>query len=327
MFVGKLRDLAVDAGAYNTEIYKKGRGIVLKEASVVALERGGLSPVAFGEEARKLLLNDLPDIEAIRPLLDPGEKEYLIYQKMIEYFIDKCLGGKSVKKPGLYIALDGIKKTSIYMKRINDNLAVRNLHIVDGLIAAAYGMGLDVNDDNAYIVADIGAGKTDIGIIKNSTVIDRRYISVGGHEFNKHIISYLRKKYKIFIGDLEAENIKFKVSKMIATEDYGTIEIKGRNLINAVSISINVSAMEIMLELIKPVSIIVENLNDIIEKNRDIEEEIRRKPLFLTGGASLLFGLDKYIVEKMDMSVEIAKNPFTSVVEGLAHIMYTGDGI
>lgn len=323
MFSGKVKDLAVDAGAGSTEIYKKGKGIVLKEASVVALESGSLNPVAFGEEARILLSKGLPDIEAIRPLLDPGEKEYLIYQKMLEYFMDKCLGGKSVKKPGLYIALDSIKKTSLYMKRINDNLGVRNLHIVDALIAASYGMGLD--SDSAYIIADIGAGKTDIGIIKDSVIVDRRYLLVGGYEFNRQLIAYMRKKHRIFIGNTEAENIKFKVSKMISEENYGTVEIRGRKLENAVSILIDVNVVEIMLELIKPVATITESINELIEKNSDIEDEIRLKPIFLTGGASLLFGLDRYISEKTKMDVEIAKNPFTSVLEGLAHIMYIGE--
>lgn len=317
-------DLGIDLGTATVLVYVKGKGILLKEPSVVAINKNNNKVLAVGEEARKMIGRTPGNIVAVRPLRDGVISDYDITERMLKEFIKKACGKGRIVAPRVMVCVPS-QATEVEKRAVMDatkNSGAKKVHIIEEPLAAAIGAGLDITKPNGAMIVDIGGGTTDIAVISLGGVVVRKSIKIAGDKFDESIIKYVRNKYKIMIGEKTAEDVKIKIGSAFKDLRKLTTTMKGRNLITGLPDEVEISTEEVREALAEPVSVIVEGVKSILEKTPpELAADIIEKGILMTGGGSLLYGLNKLIEENTGVTVEIAHNSVEAVAEGTGQVL------
>jgi rod shape-determining protein MreB len=311
-------DVGIDLGTASVLVYIKGKGIVLKEPSVVAIDQYTNKFLAVGEEARRMLGRTPGNIVAIRPLKDGVISDYSITERMLKYFIQKALG-RMWFKPRIIICVPSgiteVEKRAV-MEASNEAGASKT-YLIEEPIAAAIGAGLDITQPNGNMVVDIGGGTTDVAVISLGGIVVSKSIKTAGDECDEAIIKYIRKKYNMMIGERSAEQLKMEVGCAFPYEEEKVMEVKGRNLLTGLPLNVEVSSADMIEALHEPVNEIVEAVHEVLEKTPpELSSDISNAGIYLTGGGAMLYGLDKLIEKRTGIVTRLAENPVECVAIG-----------
>lgn len=317
-------DLAIDLGTATVLVYVKGKGIVLKEPSVVAINKNNNKVLAVGEEARKMIGRTPGNIVAVRPLRDGVISDYDVTERMLKEFIRKACGKGKIVAPRVMVCVPS-QATEVEKRAVIDaarNSGAKRVNLIEEPLAAAIGAGLDITKPNGSMVVDIGGGTADIAVISLGGVVVRESIKIAGDKFDEAIIKYVRNKYKIMIGEKTAEEIKITVGSVFKGSRNLTTSMKGRNLITGLPDQVEISTEEVRGALEESVSLIVDSVKNILEKTPpELAADIIEKGILMTGGGALLDGLDKLIEFNTGVSVVVANNSVEAVVEGSGEVL------
>lgn len=311
-------DLGVDLGTASVLVYVKGKGVVLKEPSVVAIDQHTDKFLAVGEEARRMLGRTPGNIIAIRPMKDGVISDYDITERMLKYFIKKAVG-RTLFKPRVIVCVpSGITEVErrAVIEAGNQAGAIKT-YLIEEPIAAAIGSGIDITEPSGNMVVDIGGGTTDVAVISLGGIVVSRSIKVAGDECDEAISKYIRKKYNMMIGERSAEELKLSIGSAYKREEVEYKEVRGRNLLTGLPLTVNVSSDDMIEALKDPIQEIVETVHTVLERTPpELAADISNKGIILTGGGALLYGLDKLITEKTGIPVKIANEPVSCVARG-----------
>lgn len=317
-------NLGIDLGTATVLVYAEGKEIILKEPSVVAINRNNNKVLAVGEEARKMIGRTPGNIVAVRPLRDGVISDYEITEKMLKEFIRKAYGKSKITAPKVIVCVPS-QATEVEKRAVIDaarNSGAKKVNLIEEPLAAAIGAGLDITKPNGSMVVDIGGGTTDIAVISLGGIVVRSSIKVAGDSFDDAIIKYVRNKYKIMIGEKTAEELKVTVGSALKDSRNLTTTMKGRNLITGLPDEISITSNEINEALKESVSLIVDSVKSVLEKTPpELASDIIERGILMTGGGSLLFGLDKLIEIETGVNVEVANNSVEAVVEGTGKVL------
>ncbi|HZH92884.1 MAG TPA: rod shape-determining protein MreB [Tissierellaceae bacterium] len=311
-------DVGIDLGTASVLVYIKGKGIVLKEPSVVAIDQYTNKFLAVGEEARKMLGRTPGNIVAIRPLKDGVISDYSITERMLKYFIQKALG-RMWFKPRIIICVPSgiteVEKRAV-MEASNEAGASKT-YLIEEPIAAAIGAGLDITQPNGNMVVDIGGGTSDVAVISLGGIVVSKSIKTAGDECDEAIIKFIRKKFNMMIGERSAEQLKMEVGCAFPYEEEKVMEVKGRNLLTGLPLNVEVSSEDMLEALHEPVNEIVEAVHEVLEKTPpELASDISNAGIYLTGGGAMLYGLDKLIEKRTGIETRLADNPVECVAIG-----------
>ncbi len=314
-------DIGIDLGTASVLVYVKGKGIVLREPSVVAIDKNTDKILAVGEEARKMLGRTPGNIVAIRPLRDGVISDYHVTEKMLKHFINKVCARSFFKlfKPRVMICVpSGVTEVE---KRAVEDAAVqagaRKTYLIEEPIAAAIGAGIDITKACGSMVVDIGGGTTDIAVISLGGTVVSSSIKMAGDKFDEAIVRYMRKKHNIMIGERSAEELKISIGTVFPRPQEVYMDVRGRNLVSGLPKTITVSSSELMEALEEPVSTIVEAVHSVLERTPpELAADISDRGIVMTGGGSLVYGLDKLLQQKTGINVLIADDAVSCVAIG-----------
>lgn len=317
-------DLGIDLGTATVLVYAKGKGIILKEPSVVAINKNNNKVLAVGEEARKMIGRTPGNIVAVRPLREGVISDYDVTEKMLKAFIKKACGKGKIRTPKVMICVPS-QATEVEKRAVMDaarNSGAKRVHLIEEPLAAAIGAGLDITKPNGSMVVDIGGGTTDIAVISLGGVVVRTSIKVAGDKFDEAIIKYIRNKYKIMIGEKTAEDLKVTVGSAMKGSRNLTTTMKGRNLVTGLPDKLEVSTEEIRESILESVTLIVESVKSVLERTPpELAADIIQKGILMTGGGALLDGLDKLIQLETGVQVTVADNSIEAVAEGTGQVL------
>jgi rod shape-determining protein MreB len=313
------RDMAVDLGTANTLVYVRGRGVVLNEPSVVALntKTGGI--VAVGHEAKRMIGRTPANIVAIRPLRDGVIADFETTERMLRYFIQKVHKRRHFTKPRIVVCVpSGI--TGVEQRAVKDagyQAGARRVYIIEEPMAAAIGAGLPVHEPTGNMVVDIGGGTTEVAVISLGGIVTSQSIRTGGDKLDQAILTYVKKEYSLMLGERTAEDIKIAVGSAFPMRDEPHAEIRGRDLVSGLPKTIVVSAEEIRKALEEPVNVIIDSVKTTLDKcPPELSSDIMDRGIVLTGGGALLRGLDERLRHETAMPIHIADDPLDSVAIG-----------
>lgn len=315
-------DIGIDLGTANVIVYVSGKGIVLEEPSVVAIDKKTKSVLAVGEEARRMIGKTPGHICAIRPLREGVISDYDVTEKMLKYFIDKIAGKKGFGKffmPRIMVCVPTgvteVEKRAV--EEASKEAGAREVYIIEEPIAAAIGAGIDISQPNGNMVIDIGGGTTDIAVISLGGAVVSESIKVGGDRFDEAIVRYIKKQHNILIGERTAERIKIEVGSAFKTDDNKTMKITGRNLVTGLPVSIMIGSKEALEAIDECAEQIVAVAHSVLERTPpEIAADISDTGIIMTGGGALLRGLDKRIEDRTGIKVTIAEQPLSCVAKG-----------
>lgn len=315
-------DIAIDLGTANTLIYIKGKGIVLDEPSVVAVQvdsAGHNETLAVGTEAKKMLGRTPGSIQAIRPMKDGVIADFVITGKMLKAFIRKVNSSKWAAAPRIVICVP-CGATQVERKAIRDSAqeaGASAVYLIEEPMAAAIGAGLPIEEPTGSMVVDIGGGTTEVGVISLNGVVYSHSIRVGGDTFDEAIIQYVRRNYGMLIGEASAEEIKKRIGSAFPSTEVSEMDVKGRNLAEGIPRSFTITSNEVLEALADPLSQIVQAVRSALEQTPpELGADIAERGLVLTGGGALLKGLDRLLAEETGLPVLIAEDALTCVARG-----------
>ena len=305
-------DIGIDLGTASILVYIRGKGVVLKEPSVVAFDRDTNKIKAIGEEARLMLGRTPGNIVAVRPLRQGVISDYTVTEKMLKYFIQKAIGKRMLKKPRISVCVpSGV--TEVEKKAVEDatlQAGAREVAIIEEPIAAAIGAGIDISRPCGNMIVDIGGGTTDIAVISLGGTVVSTSIKIAGDDFDEAIVRYMRKKHNLLIGERTAEDIKIKVGSAYPKAEVTTMNVRGRNLVTGLPKTVEEALRE-------ATSQIVEAVHSVLEKTPpELASDIADRGIVLTGGGSLLSGLEDLIEAKTGINTMTAEDPMTCVAIG-----------
>jgi len=312
-------DIGIDLGTATVLVYVKGKGIVLREPSVVAIEQTRKQILAVGEEARRMIGRTPGNIVAVRPLRDGVISDYEVTEAMLKYFLGKVLGKRVFFKPRVVVCVpSGV--TEVEKRAVLDatyEAGAKQTFLIEEPIAAAIGAGLDISRPVGCMVIDIGGGTTDIAVISLGGAVVSESIKVAGDKFDEAIIRYIRKKHSVAIGERTAEELKINIGCAYKKPKVEAMEVRGRSLLTGLPKTITVTSDEMLLALEEPVSAIIEAVHRVLENTPpELAADITSTGIVMTGGGSLLWGLDKLISEKTGIPTRIADDPVSCVALG-----------
>lgn len=319
--MGKLfaaRDIAIDLGTANTLVFARGKGIVLNEPSVVAVNVKDGHPLAVGLEAKRMIGRTPSHIQAIRPLKDGVIADFEICEKMIRYFINKVQPGK-FSKPRMVICVPsgctGVEQRAVL--EAADYAGARKAWLIEEPMAAAIGAGLPVHEPTGNMVVDIGGGTTEVAVISLGGIVVSRSVRVGGDELDEAIMSYVKKEYSLALGERTAEEIKIALGSAYKLEEELHAEIRGRDLITGLPKTIVITTNEVRKAIEEPVNSIVDAVKETLDKTPpELAADIVEQGICLTGGGALLNGLDLRLQAETGMPIVVANDPLSCVVLG-----------
>ena len=311
-------DIGIDLGTAYVLVYVKGKGIVLREPSVVAIKEKTKEVIAVGEEARRMLGRTPGSITTVRPLRQGVISDYDATEQMLKYFIHKAIGHRLVK-PRIGVCVpSGV--TEVEKKAVEDATKQAGARYVDTIeepIAAAIGAGIDISRPCGSMIVDIGGGTTDIAVISLGGAVVKKSLKIAGDEFDDTIIKYMRKKYSLLIGERTAEEIKINVGSVFKREVPAEIEIRGRNLVSGLPRNMVVTSEEIRQALEEPIASIVDGIRSVLEITPpELASDISDRGIVLTGGGSLIQGLDQLILQEPGINAVIADDAMSCVAIG-----------
>jgi len=312
-------DMAIDLGTANTLVYLKGKGIVLREPSVVAIHRESKRVLAVGTEAKKMLGRTPETIVAIRPLKDGVIADFDVTEIMLRYFIRKVHNRSTLVRPRVIICVpSGI--TQVEKRAVKDSAlsaGAREVYLIEEPMGAAIGVGLPVHEPSGNMVLDIGGGTTEVAVISMQGVVYSKSIRIGGDEMDEAIVSYIKRKYNLLIGESTGESIKINLGSAYPMEERKTIEVKGRDLIAGIPKTIVISDEEIRESLYEPIYAIVETVKQALENTPpELAGDIVDRGIVIAGGGALLRGLDVLLREETGLPIFTAEEPLDAVVLG-----------
>ena len=317
-------DLAIDLGTANTLVYAKGRGVVIREPSMVAVEKHTQKIQAVGSEAKEMLGKTPANIVAIRPMKDGVIADFEITEKMLEYFIRKTRGGGHFLKPRIVIGVPS-EITQVERRAVKDaalRARASEVFLIEQAMAAAIGAELPITEAGGNMIVDIGGGTTDVAVISLSGIVISRSIRTASNEMDEAIIQYIKKKYNLLIGERTAEQIKINIGSAYPLDESLEMEIKGRDLSHGIPKTITINDNEIREALEGVVHTIVEAVKNTLEKTPpELSADIVDRGVILSGGGSLLKNLDKRLREETSLPVFIADDPLSSVALGAGKIL------
>lgn len=313
------KDIGIDLGTANVLIHVKGKGVVLDEPSVVAIDSDAKRVLAVGEEARKMVGRTPGNIIAIRPLRDGVIADFEITETMLRYFIDR-IGGRSWYSHPRILICAPTNITSVEQKAIREaaeHSGAKEVYMEEEPKAAAIGAGMDIYEPSGNMVIDIGGGTTDVAVLSMGDIVTASSIKVAGDKFDSSIIRYIKSKYKLLIGERTAEDIKINIGTVHPGGQRSEMDIRGRDMVSGLPLTITISSGEIQEALSDPVSSIVAAAKTVLERTPpELSADIIDRGVILTGGGALLNGLDELLIEELRVPVLIAEDPMHCVVKG-----------
>ena len=312
-------DVGIDLGTASILVYIKGKGVVLKEPSVVAFDRDTNKIKAIGEEARLMLGRTPGNIVAVRPLRQGVISDFTVTEKMLEHFIRKAVGKKTFRKPKIAVCVpSGV--TEVEKKAVEDatyQAGAREVFIIEEPIAAAIGAGIDISRPCGNMIVDIGGGTTDIAVISLGGTVVSTSIKIAGDDFDEAIVRFMRKKHNLLIGERTAEDIKIKVGSCYPSSEVDSIDVRGRNLVTGLPKTVTVTSEETEEALKETTSQIVEAVHSVLERTPpELTADIAERGIVLTGGGALLRGLEELLESKTGINTMTAEDPMKCVAIG-----------
>ena len=312
-------DVGIDLGTASILVYIKGKGVVLKEPSVVAFDRDTNKIKAIGEEARLMLGRTPGNIVAVRPLRQGVISDYTVTEKMLKFFIQKAIGKKTFRKPKIAVCVpSGV--TEVEKKAVEDatyQAGAREVFIIEEPIAAAIGAGIDISRPCGNMIVDIGGGTTDIAVISLGGTVVSTSIKIAGDDFDEAIVRYMRKKHNLLIGERTAEDIKIKVGSCYPRAQVDSIDVRGRNLVTGLPKTVTVTSEETEEALKEATAQIVEAVHSVLERTPpELTADIADRGIVLTGGGALLRWLEELLESKTGINTMTAEEPMQCVAIG-----------
>jgi len=324
------KEIGIDLGTANTLVYLKGKGIVLREPSVVAVNNQTGQILAVGLDAKQMIGRTPGNITAIRPLKDGVIADFETTQGMLKYFIKKAVGNNPFTRPRVIICVpSGV--TEVEKRAVVDSAisaGAKEAFLIEEPMAAAIGGGLPVAEPSGSMVVDIGGGTSEVAVISLGGIVVSRSLRIGGDEFDDAIISYIKKEYNLMIGERTAEDIKLRIGSAYPTEEEETHTVSGRDLVTGLPKDLTISGTEIREALKEPVNSVVDSIKLTLEKTPpELAADIMERGIMLTGGGALLKGLDQLISEETGIPVYIADNPLDCVALGTGKVLEEIDNL
>ena len=319
MFSMMSNDIGIDLGTASILVYIKGKGVVLKEPSVVAIDRDTNKIMAIGEEARLMIGRTPGNIVAVRPLRQGVISDYTITEKMMKYFINKAVGKRTLRKPRISVCIPS-GATEVEKKAVEDatyQAGAREVAIIEEPVAAAIGAGIDISRPCGNMIVDIGGGTTDIAVISLGGTVVSTSIKIAGDDFDEAIVRFMRKKHNLLIGERTAEDIKIKVGSCYPRSEVDSIDVRGRNLVTGLPKTVTVTSEETEEALKETTSQIVEAVHSVLERTPpELTADIAERGIVLTGGGALLRGLEELLESKTGINTMTAEDPMKCVAIG-----------
>jgi rod shape-determining protein MreB len=319
------KDMGIDLGTANTLVHVRGKGVALIEPSVVAIQRETGAILAVGDEAKQMIGRTPGNIIAVRPMKDGVIADFDVTQMMLKYFISRALNSRTFVKPRVVVGVpSGV--TEVEKRAVIDatlQAGAREAYLIEEPMAAAIGAGLEVHEPTGNMVVDVGGGTTEVAIISLGGIVTSKSIRIGGDELDEAIVSYIKREYNLMIGERTAEEIKITIgSASPETEQQPSMDIRGRDLVTGLPKTLNITAKEVREALAEPVNSIIDAIKVTLEKTPpELAADIMDRGIVLTGGSSLLSGLDKRVNNETGMPVHIAEEPLNCVAMGTGKVL------
>jgi rod shape-determining protein MreB and related proteins len=316
--MGIRSDMGIDLGTASVLVYIKGKGIVLQEPSVVAIDRNTNKILAVGEEARMMLGRTPGNIVAIRPLRDGVISDFDITEKMLKYFIKKAIGNAIFKPRVIVCVPSGV--TEVEKRAVIDacnQAGAHKTYLIEEPVAAAIGAGVDLSRPSGSMLIDMGGGTTDVAVLSLGGIVVSKSIKVAGDKFDEAIVRYIRKKYNVMIGLRSAEELKIQIGTAFPEEEEKFVEVRGRNLVTGLPKNLTISSTDMLEALEETVTSVADAVHSVLERTPpELAADISEKGIIMTGGGGLLHGLDKLIAKRTGVSVSIAEDAISCVALG-----------
>jgi rod shape-determining protein MreB and related proteins len=318
------KDIGIDLGTANTLVHVKGKGIILREPSVVAINRKSGNILAVGDVAKKMIGRTPGNITAIRPMKDGVIADFEITQNMLRYFIRRAITGKILSKPRVVICVPSgvteVEKRAVEEATLQSG--AREAYLIEEPMAAAIGANLPVEEPTGSMIVDIGGGTSEVAVISLGGIVTSRSLRIAGDEFDEAIVNYIKKEYNLMIGERTAENIKVTIGTAYPKENDETMDIRGRDLVSGLPKNLSITSTEVMGALKEPINAIVDAIKFTLERTPpELASDIMDKGIMLAGGGALLSELDTLIKEETGMPVSIAERPLDCVVVGTGKVL------
>lgn len=319
------KDMGIDLGTANSLVYVKGKGIVIREPSVVAIQRDNGHVLAVGEEAKQMIGRTPGNIVAIRPMKDGVIADFDVTQSMIRYFINKALRkGSFLIRPRVVISVpSGV--TAVEERAVREaalQAGAREAYLIEEPMAASIGSGLPVHEPTGNMIVDIGGGTTEVAVISLGGIVNSRSIRIAGDEMDEAIIQHVKKAYNLMIGERTSEEIKIEIGGAYPFKTIETCEIRGRDLVSGLPKTIEITSEEIHKALSEPVSNIMDAIKNTLEQTPpELAADIMDRGIVMAGGGSLLRGLDRLVSEQTGMPVHMAEDPLLAVAYGTGRVL------
>ncbi len=318
------RDMGIDLGTANTLVQVKGKGIVMREPSVVAIRSDTKQVLAVGEEAKRMIGRTPGNIVAIRPMKDGVIADFDVTQEMLRYFIKKATSKLLPFHPRVVVCVpSGV--TEVEKRAVDEatrSAGAKEAYLIEEPMAAAIGAGLPVQEPTGSMVVDIGGGTSEVAIISLGGIVTSRSIRIGGNKMDEAIIYHIKKEYNLMIGERTAEEIKITIGSAYPREQEEFMDIRGRDLINGLPKTLKINSTEVLEALREPIAGIIEAIKLTLEKTPpELASDVMDKGIMLTGGGALLDGMEQLVREETGMPVSIADNPLDCVVIGAGRVI------
>ena len=325
-------DIGIDLGTANTLVYLKDEGIKVREPSVVAVKTGTTEVLAVGDDAKRMLGRTPDTISAIRPLRDGVIADFEITEAMLKHFIKKARtkgkgkGTKLIKASKIRVVVavpSGI--TEVEKRAVKDSAkqaGADEVYLIEEPMAAAIGVGLPIQDASGNMIVDIGGGTTEVAVISLSGIVQSRSLRVGGDKLDESIIAYMKRKYNLMIGERTAEMVKIKIGSATLVDQETTMDVKGRDLVDGLPKTIEVSSEEIREAMAEPLASILSSIKEALERcPPELAADLVDRGIMLAGGGALLGGLDVWLTEQTGVPTHISEDPLVAVVEGTGRVL------
>ena len=326
----KGKDIGIDLGTATVLVFVRGKGVVLNEPSVVAIDRNNGKTLAIGEEARRMIGRTPGHITAIRPLMEGVIADFDITEKMLKHFIHKVCGANPLFKPRVMICVPS-SITSVERRAVEDaarNAGAKEWYLIEEPVAAALGAGIDITKPEGSMVLDIGGGTTDVAVMSLGGIVISDSVRVGGDKFDEAMVRYVKKRYNMLIGERTAEDIKINVGTVFPSGRNESMEVRGRDLVSGLPSSVTVSSMECLEAFAEPTNSIIALVRTILERcPPELSSDIVEKGIIMTGGGALLDGLDKLIAEVTQVPCNLAEDAVSCVARGTGRALENLDAL
>jgi len=324
MFGGFGRDMGIDLGTANTLVYVKGRGIVVQEPSVVAIDVETKQVLAVGEEAKRMVGRTPGSIVAVRPLQDGVIADFDVTERMLRHFIARANRRIGFFRPRVVVAVpSGV--TEVEKRAVIDatlSAGAKDARLIEEPMAAAIGCGLPVQEPSGSMVVDIGGGTTEVAVISLGGIVTHRSVRVGGDELDEAIVQHVRRNYNLLIGERTAEEVKHAIGSAYPMDDHRTMDVRGRDLVTGLPKTVTLTADEVREAMAEPISAIVEAVRVTLERTPpELAADVMERGIMLAGGGALVRGMDKLLAQETGMPIHVADDPLTCVVRGTGAVL------